>query len=216
MAVFCGNASTVKIVNDLWCVVMSASDEEEIELYLEFQKDTDARLLAPPKIGGIAIEFPFEDRWRESRIWAGYLNASLILLREMLLTPLLASTLIFPALFNFRHAVEVALKWHIQYAGGEIPKGAGHDLYVLVEAFRNATSNFDSDAKCCLEHMLARIVELASIDPRSITFRYSTELDGSPIRIATECLDLRSLYFVIEDFSNWLTDLSIEIDLYQN
>jgi hypothetical protein len=191
---------------------MSISEDEEIALYSAFLSNPDRRLITPAEDGAPSVEFPFGGRWRECRIWEGYLDASLILLRTILQQPPLAGNLIFPALFNLRHAMEIALKWHIRYAGGVIPKGARHDLGVLVEAFRRTADDLD-EASYISDHMLDRVSELALIDPRSVTFRYSTELDGSPIEIPPERWDLRRLNFAVEELSLWFDGLSGEIDL---
>jgi hypothetical protein len=192
---------------------MSISEDEERALYEAFLSNPDARLIAPAKTGAPSIEFLSDDNWRECRIWEGYLDASLILLREAMQQESQASNLIFPALFNLRHGMEIALKWHIRYAGGLIPKGAGHDLPVLVEAFRRTADDLDHEASYISDFMLDRISELALIDPSSITFRYSTELDGSPIEIAPKHWDLPRLYFTVGELSILFDQLSDQIDL---
>jgi hypothetical protein len=70
---------------------------------------------------------------------------------------------------NLRHAMEIALKWHIRYAGGVIPRGAGHDLCVLIEAFRRTADDLDDEASYVSDYVLDRISELALIDPRSVS-----------------------------------------------
>src|SRR3978361_2262004 len=120
---------------------MSISEDAEIALYEAFLSNPDTRLIAPAEDGTPSVEFPFGGGWRECRIWEGYLDASLILLREALQREPRGGNLIFPALFNLRHAMEVALKWHIRYAGRVIPKRAGHDLSVLIEAFRRTADD---------------------------------------------------------------------------
>jgi hypothetical protein len=120
--------------------------------------------------------------------------------------------LIFPALFNLRHALEVALKWHIGHAGGVVPKHAGHNLNVLIEAFRQTAHGLDNETTHISDAMLNGISELSLIDPRSVTFRYSTEADGSPIRISPQHWDLLHLYFMIDTLSLWFDGLSGQIE----
>ena len=143
----------------------------EIALYEAFLSKFDARLIVPADDNAPSVEFRYGDSWRECRIWEGYLDASLILLREALQQEPRASHLIFPALFNLRHASGIALKWHIRYAGGVIPKGARHDLGILIEAFRRTADDLDDEASYISDYMLDRVSELALIDPRSVTFR---------------------------------------------
>jgi len=54
--------------------------------------------------------------------------------------------------------------------------------------------DLDDEASYISGYMLDCISELAAIDPRSITLRYSTELNGSPIEIAPKRWDLCRLY----------------------
>jgi len=195
---------------------MSISEDEELTLYQAYLNSCDPRLIKSTDEGAPSVEFTFDGEWREYRIWEGYLDASLILLKKVLEQSPWSENLIFPALFKLRHAIEVALKWHIRYAGGAIPKRAGHDLFILIDAFRRTADDLDDDASYISAHMLNCISELAVVNPRSITFRYSTELDGSSIEISPEDWNLRHLYFMVSDLSVFLDDLSNRIDLSRN
>ncbi|NKL95683.1 MULTISPECIES: hypothetical protein [Rhizobium] len=192
---------------------MSIIEDQENALYEVFLSNPDPRLIAPAEDGAPSVEFRFGGGWRECRIWEGYLDASTILLRQILKRQGLANNLIFPALFNLRHAMEVALKWHIHYAGGIVSKDAGHSLNSLIDSFRRTADDLDDEASYISDYMLDRVSELAIVDPRSITFRYSTELDGSPIEIAPERWDLQRLIFTVDGLSFWLDNLSGQIDL---
>jgi hypothetical protein len=191
---------------------MSNSEDEEMALYEAFISDPDTRLIVPAPEGVPNVEFKFGGEWRECRIWEGYFEASLILLKKALQRAPQTNNLVFPALFNLRHAVEVALKWHIRYAGGIVPKRAGHNLGVLLESFRQTAYDLDDEANYFSDYALERISELASIDPHSVMFRYSTEVDGSLIEIAPECWDLRRLYFTVDELLLWFDGLSGQID----
>lgn len=178
-----------------------------------FLNDPDTRLIAPAQDESKGVEFTFDGSWRTCRIWEGYFRASQILLEAALQEPQEARGLIFPALFNLRHAIEVALKWHIQYAGGLVPRRAGHDLGVLLTAFRETAHDLDDETSYVSDFALACISELASVDPQSITFRYSSEPDGRPIKIAPRCWDLGRLYCSADALSLWFDSLSGQIDL---
>lgn len=191
---------------------MLTNDDWET-LYDAFATDTDARLIAPAQEGALCVQFKFGARWRECQIWQGYFDASLMLLENILEQTPRADNLIFPGLFNFRHAVEVALKWHISYAGGNIPKRAGHNLDLLIQAFRQTACDLNEDSTYISEYALDLISELALIDPRSIKFRYSTETNGSMVQIYPERWDLIRLYLTVESLSIWFDGLSGRIDL---
>lgn len=162
---------------------MLISEDEELALYQAFLDKRDMRLIVSAEDGAPSVEFRFDGGWRECRIWEGYLNASLVLLKEALQESPRSNNLIFPALFNLRHAIEVALKWHIRYAGGVIPKRVGHNLGLLIDAFRKTADDLDDESSYISDYFLSRISELASLDHSSVTFRYSNEIDGSPIKL---------------------------------
>jgi hypothetical protein len=82
-----------------------------------------------------------------------------------------------------------------------------------MEAFWQTARDLDDKANYVSDYALKRISELASIDPRSVTFRYSTETDGSLIEIAPERWDLRRLYFTADHLLLWFDGLSGRIDL---
>ncbi len=171
------------------------------------------RLIVPAGTEDPNVDLAFGDATRrEYQIWEGYLSASRLLL-DQILERKWNSRLIFPAMFNLRHAIEVALKWHIRYAEGIVPKNAGHDLNILIAAFRQTAEGLDEDATYIDEYMIDVILELSAIDPRSITFRYSTELDGTPITISDGRWDLRRLCFAIDMLSLWFENLSDWIDV---
>lgn len=190
---------------------MPISEDEEMTLYEAFLCDPDTRLIRPAQDDTPGIDFKFDGGWRECRIWEGYFDASLILIRKALEEPS-GYNLIFPALFNLRHALEVALKWHIGHAGGVVPKRAGHNLNILINALRQTAHDLDDETTYISDSMLNCISELSLIDPRSVTFRYSTEANGSPIRISPQRWDLLRLYFMVDTLSLWFDGLSGQIE----
>lgn len=191
---------------------MPISEDEEMTLYEAFLCDPNTRLIRPAQDDTPSIDFKFDGGWRECRIWEGYFDASLILIRKALEEEPRGHNLIFPALFNLRHALEVALKWHIGHAGGVVPKHVGHNLDILISALRQTAYDLDDETTYIAESMLNYISELSLIDPRSVTFRYSTEANGSPIRISPQRWDLLRLYFMVDTLSLWFDGLSGQID----
>jgi hypothetical protein len=191
----------------------NTEDDESVFLEALLYNPPD-RLILPAEDGFPSVDFSFEDpTWREYRIWEGYLDASLLLLDQILKKRPNSRGLIFPAMFNLRHAIEVALKWHIRYAGGVVPAHAGHKLNVLIDAFRQTAHGLDENTTYISEYIFDLISELSEIDPRSITFRYSTALDGSPVPISNEPWDLRRLHFTVGYLSIWFDHLSGYIDM---
>jgi hypothetical protein len=186
---------------------------EENDAYFESLWDHPPEgLITVAKDGVPSIDFG-DVRWRECRIWQGYFDSSSLLLHHLLERSPNSGALIFPAMFSLRHTIEVALKWHIRYAGGAVPKDAGHRLDILVKCFRQTAKGLDPDAAEFAECMFDLVSELAAIDPRSITFRYATELDGSSIIMPDRPWDLRDLIWAVGMLSIWFDHLSGDIDM---
>lgn len=191
---------------------MQTDKDEETALYEAFQRQNDGRLINPALGDVQSVKFSDDDAVRDCRIWEGYLDASILLLEKAVQDWPRSNNLVFPALFNLRHAMEVALKWHIKYAGGTVPKRAGHNLSALIDALRDTAANLDEERTYISECFIERISEIAALDPRSVTFRYSREHDGTLIRIASETWNIRSLYFAVSDFGVILDNLSSSIE----
>jgi len=155
-------------------------------------------MIAPPAADEPSVRIQKLGGENDWRIWEGYLRASGILLQECMKSEREADSLIFPALFNLRHAIEVALKYHIRYAGGMVPKKGEHDIRVLVEVFRRTADALDEEVSYVSDDSLEFLSELASLDPRSVAFLYSSNLDGTPVEIESTTIGLRRLYFMVD------------------
>ena len=91
-----------------------------------------------------------------------------------------------PALFLFRHALELVLKAILERRPGGAP--AGHDLAVLLQHLQGfAKDRFNQDVP---EWIVRRIEEFAEIDPGSTAFRYGKDRyegkGSTPTSIAEE------------------------------
>ena len=192
-----------------------SNDEDDHSSFFESLWDNPPEsLLLPAEDGAPRVSFHLSDGvWQEYRIWEGYIDASSLLLNAILEGKPNSRGLIFPAMFNLRHAMEVALKWHIKYAEGTIPKNAGHNLEILIQAFRDTASTLDEDVTYICDAYLDLILEMASLDPRAIKFRYSTEIAGSAISIPRDDWDLRRLIYSVDLITMWFDHLSGYIDM---
>lgn len=186
--------------------------DDEDELYQAFLENGDSRLIAPAENDVPSVEFVRGEKWRECRIWRGYIDASFFLLREALRKHPCNNSLIFPAMFNLRHGIEVSLKWYIEYGGGTVPARAGHNLSVLLEALQKLSPENDGYLLLYLSNIIS---EIESIDRKSVAFRYANEKNGHPIEITPIKWDLRHLYFTVSELSICLDSLEYMIDQYQ-
>jgi hypothetical protein len=172
---------------------MLPTEDEEAAFYEAFLNDQERRMIAPPIDGEPCAEFPKPSPARDDLVSDGYLEASEILIRECMKSSWSARRLISPALFNLRHGLEIALKYHIEWAGGVVPKGVGHDLEALIEIFRKTAEGIPEEASYICEWSLGRVAEIASLDPRSLNFRYSSGISGVPIKFDLDRIGLMRL-----------------------
>lgn len=192
---------------------MLPTEDEQTAFYEAFLNDQEMRMIAPPMDGEPCAEFPKPSPARDDLVSDGYLEASEILIRECMKSDWSARRLISPALFNLRHGLEIALKYHIQWAGGVVPKGVGHDLEALIEIFRETAEGLPEEASYICEWALSRVSEIASLDPRSLTFRYSSEFNGSSIEAGLDRIGLMRLSVQLDFLRDYFFYLAEKIAL---
>jgi hypothetical protein len=116
------------------------------------------------------------------------------------------STLVYPILFLYRHALELSLKYILETYGryaGESPNRTSHDPTTLWEAVRNilkwANTN-RTDADQVVEDF---IKQFSRVDPGSMSFRYSVDKGGSLMAIKFDEIDLENLQSVMASIRNY-------------
>lgn len=76
------------------------------------------RLFRPPNGRDTAMTFTNNRLARDAYIWDGYMTAGAALIDETERRPVDRNVLAYPVLFNYRHGLEVAMKWMIEQYGG--------------------------------------------------------------------------------------------------
>jgi len=87
------------------------------------------------------VDFEQHALSREAFVWSGYLRAGAALIEACDQNPRDRHFLIYPILFNYRHGLELAMKWIISryesYASVAISETNHHDLWKLWQAARD-------------------------------------------------------------------------------
>lgn len=109
---------------------------------------------------------------RHVLLWEGYFRAAEALIDICKDEPREALRLVYPILFSYRHAVELSLKFFIDFYGNEDPPRS-HDLMALWAAARELIDGHSCAAPDELESMGTVVSELHGLDPASTSFRYS-------------------------------------------
>jgi hypothetical protein len=150
---------------------------------------------------------------RTFRLLRGYKRAGDILIRQALSDRVDCNNLIFPALFNYRHYVELALKAAIEEYGpfADVKLGAkDHRLPDLWQLFLQITTKFNNDPADAAARAVGRCIgELAKIDANSTTFRYAKTLKGDVPTLPIG-LDLVRLHDVMNGIENFFECASLD------
>ena len=143
---------------------------------------------------------------RSYRLLKGYKRAGDILVQQALSDRTDSENLVFPALFNYRHFIELALKSIIEKHGpfaGITDFNRNHRLPELWSLFLKIAISFHDDPEELAAVGVGKCIrELAKIDANSTAFRYVTNLDGE-ISTLPDWLDLTNLHDVMNGIENF-------------
>ncbi|WP_221892865.1 hypothetical protein [Parasphingopyxis marina] len=105
--------------------------------------------------------------------------------------------LVFPVLFNYRHFIELSLKYQLATHGRFVGVEANwnsHDLGHLWSSFREMLERYGNpdpdDADPVVEDI---VLEFAKIDPASYSYRYPYDRNGHPIPLKYGAMNLKHL-----------------------
>lgn len=200
--------------------------EDRVYSYDAFERFTERwpeagdRLLSPGRDTFLA-----EDAAERScRLLRGYKRAGDILIQQALAVRYDRDNLVLPALFNYRHYIELALKAIIEDHGASAGVSLGpksHKLPDLWRLFMRISIAFGHD--CSDDSSMAVsgcIDEFARIDASSTAFRYARSLTGKTCNLPRDGLDLVRLHDVMSGIENFFecadldfthkTDLTVE------
>ena len=116
--------------------------------------------------------------------------------------------LVYPILFNYRHAIELALKWviatHVKYSSLQIGKDKhkDHDLFDLWESCKKIIieSGTESDDISYVEQV---IKDFHDWDKLAQAFRYPTDKNDIMIMLPDKKIDLRNVREVMEGLATF-------------
>jgi hypothetical protein len=114
----------------------------------------------------------------EHELARSYKLAGDALVEEALASRDLSYELVYPVFFNYRHALELYLKWLVK------PKGKSHKLPSLVNSLDALVAR--KFGEHLPQWMKDRLGEFAEIDPNSTSFRYSELLGENDLALRGE------------------------------
>jgi len=140
---------------------------------------------------------------------SGYKKAGDLMVAHAMTNSADRDFLVFPILFNYRHFIELSLKYQLATYGPTVdisPIWNTHDLHPLWSSFLDMLERYGTPDPDEADPVVGEIViEFAKIDPHSYSYRYPVDRKGSPIAVIQTALDLANLASVVEAVENYFT-----------
>lgn len=166
------------------------------------------RLIRPSKDWDAAAEFSEDPNNRLVHIWTGFTSAGAALIAQCEREPLDRHFLIYPIFFNYRHGLELAMKWTLKTHDpqGSLPDDFGHDLLKLWKLCRALIETVVSQDDAETIPIIEKIVEeFHVLDKSGTAFRYSTDKNGVAIKLPPDLIDLQNLRDVMKAVDNYFS-----------
>ena len=151
---------------------------------------------------------------RNFRLLRGYKRAGDILVQNAAADLYDRPRLIFPALFNYRHYIELALKSIVEEHGSFTGVSLGtknHKLPELWRMFVEIATAFGEDcSNPAADAVAACIAEFANLDASSTVFRYARNIKGDIAELPRDRIDLVRLHDVMNGIENFFECADME------
>ena len=118
--------------------------------------------------------------------------------------------LVYPILFTYRHALELAIKWTIEQYGGYVGvyldyNDRDHDLWKLWKLCKRVIIELGGDGSgdeglTAVEQI---VTDFHNIDKNGTAFRYPTNKNGTTIMLPGTAIDLLNIQRVMEGVDNF-------------
>lgn len=127
--------------------------------------------------------------------------------------------LVFPIIFNYRHFIELSLKYMLSVYGPTVGVTANWNTHNLSDLWLDFSKVLDgygtSDPDLADSVVEVVVAEFSKIDPRSFSLRYPVDTKGKPIPLGHEFLNLESLRDVMLAVGNYFTGCDGYLDNLQ-
>jgi hypothetical protein len=158
------------------------SFEELLDQPYPWPKKGD-RLLRQTKDWNTGVGFSNDGVSRHVHIWDGYMSAGEALVEDCRRNPQARHFLIYPILFVYRHALELAMKWILTMYGGYDVNGiAHHDLWQLWKLSREVIDKA-GDYDGSTDTVEAITKEMHDLDKSALAFRYGIDKNNKPPKL---------------------------------
>jgi hypothetical protein len=156
------------------------------------------------------VQFADDSKSRHVFLWDGFMTAGKVLLDDHLDNPQDQHILVYPALFNYRHGIELAMKWMLtRYGGVTADSIASHNLLELWRATKELADGFGESEDTLIVERVVR--DFHNLDRSSTAFRYPTNKNETTIPMPSGFFDLRKTREVMEGVALYFDGLDAMI-----
>src|SRR5260370_22626409 len=177
------------------------------------------RLLRPGDDWDKQVSFSPHAFDRHVHIWSGYMRAGAALVGEAERESVDRHFLVYPILFNYRHGLELAIKWVIEqygrYAGVSLGADAlDHNLWKLWKLCKRVIVEVGSagEEDEALHSVEQIVKDFHDLDKTATAFRYSKNKDGATIKLPDNAIDLGNVKRVMEAIDNFFSGVDVQLD----
>jgi hypothetical protein len=178
---------------------------------------TGDRLMRSAADSNRGVKFTKDEISRHVFIWSGCMNAAAALIEVSEGDRPEREILIYPILYNYRHGVELAMKWIIvrygRYSSSEAGRIEHHDLWNLWQICRRIITEVGTDGEAIL--IVEQVIkELHDLDRRALAFRYSHNKKGALIALPDALIDLENVRDVMEAVGKFFGGADAQLAAY--
>ena len=161
------------------------------------------------------VEFSNDEISRHDFMWSGYMSAGAALIEACEEDSHERHFLIYPILFNYRHGIELAMKWVIarygHYSTVKIGEIEHHDLWQLWVLCKQIIIEVGSESESIA--FVERVIkDFHDLDKSALAFRYSRNKKGALIALPDVMIDLQNIRDVMEGVSHYFDGVDGQLD----
>ena len=173
------------------------------------------RLLQTCQESKEGARFSNDSTSRNSHIWDGNMTAGAILIGACEEDSYQGLTLIYPILFNYRHAIELAMKWIIEKYGRLSTARVGdfkhHDLWTLWHLCKRIIVELGSEDEA-IPAVEQIIKDFHDLDSSGQAFRYADSKARTPLLLPDYPIDLTQTRDVMQGLAHFFEGVDAQLD----
>jgi hypothetical protein len=169
----------------------------------------DDRLLRKVASWSKAVAFSDYPAERHALMLKGYFRAGHVLVDQCHKNPHEGHTMIYPILYCYRHALEIAMQWIVtrygQHFSVSLPE-ADHNLWHLWGSCKAMFDQIDNEDAAVGTSIVEKLIkEFHDLDTNAQAFRYAVRKDGTLIHLPNVAVDPADIRDVVEGIENFFS-----------